>query len=115
MIINEDTIFADVISEDIQIISDAHVTVSGIVSGNISVEDTSSLTMTGICNKSIEIFETARSSITGIVNGTVINRGGNVRISGIVSSISGKPHSVLVKKDSIVGGNRLPADQMAPY
>lgn len=115
MIVKEDSIFTDTIAEDIHITGNAKATINGIVNGSVFVEDDSSLNLIGIVNKNVEVSEKASSEINGIVNGSVINLGGKVRICGIVSSIQGKPHSVLVEKDSIIGTKKMPASQMVHY
>jgi len=59
--------------------------VHGTVAGPVRVTATAQLVLRGVCRGDLVVEPGARAEIWGIVDGNVINRGGDLRLFGIVT------------------------------
>lgn len=64
---------------------DRDAIVSGMVSGSVTVATGCRATVSGIVSGDLIVEQDAAVEMSGILSGRIINRGGHVRVTGMVS------------------------------
>lgn len=64
---------------------DRDATVSGMISGSVTVAAGCRATVSGMVSGDLIVEEDATVEMSGILSGRIINRGGHVRVTGMVS------------------------------